>query len=156
MLIVGGMTSVSGAVVGAIAVTVMIELLRTAEDRLNADYFGEPTVFGLTDIGLSLAILAILFWRREGLFGFWEVDELVGRWRSRFARRETGPAHAVDAPRISPEGSLAVDDVVKTFGGLRAVDGASLSLNPGEIVGLIGPNARARRHFWERFPAPWN
>ncbi|MEM7122305.1 MAG: branched-chain amino acid ABC transporter ATP-binding protein/permease [Pseudomonadota bacterium] len=144
MLIVGGMTSVSGAVIGAIAVTVMIELLRSAEDRLNADYFGEPTVFGLTDIGLSLAILAILFWRREGLFGFWEVDELVGRWR----RRSTSSEAALSAPpataKIAPDGSLAVEKVVKAFGGLRAVDGASLVLRPGEILGLIGPNGSGK------------
>jgi branched-chain amino acid transport system ATP-binding protein len=40
--------------------------------------------------------------------------------------------------------SLSVDGVVRTFGGLRAVDGASLVVEPGSITGLIGPNGAGK------------
>ena len=39
---------------------------------------------------------------------------------------------------------LDVKDVVKDFGGLRAVNHASLGLKQGEIRGLIGPNASGK------------
>ncbi|WP_319576861.1 ABC transporter ATP-binding protein [uncultured Desulfobacter sp.] len=39
---------------------------------------------------------------------------------------------------------LRMDKVAKSFGGLRAVDGASFDINPGEIVGLIGPNGAGK------------
>jgi len=39
---------------------------------------------------------------------------------------------------------LDVKDVVKDFGGLRAVNHASLGLEQGEIRGLIGPNASGK------------
>lgn len=39
---------------------------------------------------------------------------------------------------------LDVEDVVKAFGGLRAVNHASLHLKKGEIRGLIGPNASGK------------
>jgi branched-chain amino acid transport system ATP-binding protein len=39
---------------------------------------------------------------------------------------------------------LDIQDVVKDFGGLRAVNHASLGLKQGEIRGLIGPNASGK------------
>ncbi len=39
---------------------------------------------------------------------------------------------------------LSLQDVRKTFGGLAAVDGASLSVGSGEVHGLIGPNGAGK------------
>jgi branched-chain amino acid transport system ATP-binding protein len=39
---------------------------------------------------------------------------------------------------------LEIKDVHKSFGGLKAVDGCSLSVEKGSITGLIGPNGAGK------------
>ena len=39
---------------------------------------------------------------------------------------------------------LIIDRVSKSFGGLKALDNASFSINAGELIGLIGPNGSGK------------
>jgi branched-chain amino acid transport system permease protein len=84
MIVVGGMASVSGAVIGASTVTLANELLRRIEDG-GADVgpLHIPGVQGLTPIALALLILIVLRVRRDGLVGLFEVDDVLARPRGR-------------------------------------------------------------------------
>src|SRR5262245_48210839 len=83
MLIVGGMTTVSGAFFGAVAVTLTIEILRRVEAGVDLFGWQTPEVFGLTEAGLCLMILLVMYKRPAGLFGRLELGEA---WlRRRFA-----------------------------------------------------------------------
>ncbi len=44
----------------------------------------------------------------------------------------------------APAPILAVEEVTKAFGGIRAVDECSLTVQPGRITGLIGPNGAGK------------
>jgi branched-chain amino acid transport system ATP-binding protein len=46
---------------------------------------------------------------------------------------------SLDAPPL-----LAVDGLVKRFGGFRALDGLNFDLRSGEILGLVGPNGSGK------------
>ena len=45
---------------------------------------------------------------------------------------------------VGAEPILEITDLMKRFGGIRAVDDASFTLNKGEILGLIGPNGAGK------------
>ena len=43
-----------------------------------------------------------------------------------------------------PEPFLAVENLARTFGGVKAVDGLSIELLAGQVVGLIGANGAGK------------
>ena len=55
---------------------------------------------------------------------------------------------APDAGVAKPDPILVVDGVVKSFGGLRAVDVEHLEVQRGVITGLIGPNGAGKTTFF--------
>lgn len=83
MLVVGGQTTVTGAVIGTILVAAMLEVARRIEILLNGLQLGSFTIsnlFGLQEITLGLLIFVVMIWRRNGLFAFVELDERIKGW----------------------------------------------------------------------------
>jgi branched-chain amino acid transport system permease protein len=82
MLIVGGQQTVTGAVLGATAVTLLIEVTRRLEEGFSLGPLEVGSVFGLTQFALGVALLLSLYVRPEGLFGRSELDASIFRpWR---------------------------------------------------------------------------
>jgi branched-chain amino acid transport system permease protein len=67
MLVVGGRTSLSGAVVGTIAISALTELLRHAERGFDIGIANVPGRIGMTEAGLAVALLVVLIWRPAGV-----------------------------------------------------------------------------------------
>jgi branched-chain amino acid transport system permease protein len=73
MLVIGGASTVSGAVFGSFLVTFAFEGLRSVEAGLNRAQLFTEQVVGLTEIVLALAMIGILVLRPGGLFAIAEI-----------------------------------------------------------------------------------
>ena len=69
MLVIGGMTSLAGAVSGTIVISALSELLRRVESGFDLGPFELAAKPGLRDVGLALLMLVILIFRPGGLTG---------------------------------------------------------------------------------------
>jgi len=137
MVVIGGMRSMLGPALGALFFILFREL------------FSVWTPNWLLWFGLIF--VAFVMYSPDGLVGIWST--FVRRWRP--APEE---AAAMSKRRIydglalpdfltpeSPEGTvLEVRGISKHFGGIRAVSGANLQIEAGQIHALIGPNGAGK------------
>jgi ABC-type branched-subunit amino acid transport system ATPase component/ABC-type branched-subunit amino acid transport system permease subunit len=148
MLILGGTANILGSLVGAAVLTVLPELLRFLDVGSGHSEQVRLIVFG------ALLILILRF-RPEGL--------LPEYWRPAWLRRRQERAVADDlaelrqGPLVLPPEVLGttaktgrpaimmeVEDAVRSFGGIRALNGFSTTLETGRITALIGPNGAGK------------
>ncbi|MEM9222599.1 MAG: branched-chain amino acid ABC transporter ATP-binding protein/permease [Pseudomonadota bacterium] len=142
MLIVGGMVTVSGAVAGAIAITLAQDAVRQVEGGFFLGPVEVPAIFGLTTVVVAVLILLVLWRRPEGIVG---VRELGSKWSPR--RSDAAPSGATHERDLTlpPGGAqLRISNLAKTFGGVRAVVDSSFDAPPGTVTGLIGPNGAGK------------
>jgi branched-chain amino acid transport system permease protein len=79
MLVVGGIGSLSGAVVGVVAVTFVIEFLRTLEHGFSLGGVTLLLPSGSQEIGLGVVMALILILRPAGLIGGREIAAASGQ-----------------------------------------------------------------------------
>jgi len=148
MLVVGGARGVFGAVLGAIAVAAVNELLHSVEN--GASLFGVVSIgeaTGLSAIGLGLILLATMIAMPNGLSRGSEAGELSWFGRSRssaLAADENGAVASAQATTPAANDGLRVEGISLAFSGLQVLKDVDLALDPGEALGLIGPNGAGK------------
>ena len=80
MVVVGGGTTVSGVVIGAILVTAVLQVLGNMEAGSHLGPLRIPALLGLPTLGLSVVLVLTVYFKREGLFGRQELELAVGGW----------------------------------------------------------------------------
>lgn len=83
MLVIGGLSSVTGAVAGAAIVTLVSELLRNLETGLVIGALRIPELPGLVQLAVAVLIMVVLIVRPAGLFGQQEIRIKLPGWKVR-------------------------------------------------------------------------
>ena len=74
MLAVGGMGSVSGSIIGTVAITVLSEVLRNAERGISLGFVKIPPVYGASQILMAILFVLVIVFRPSGLLGNREIN----------------------------------------------------------------------------------
>ncbi len=135
IIVVGGLGSVTGSIIGSFLVTTMLEWLRFVENPITIFNFNIPGIPGMRMVIFSLLLIMVIIFRREGIMGMREFS-----WDIFFPK----PKAKSKAPREKSETVLEVQDVKLKFGGLSAIDNLSFNIKRGQIMGLIGPNGAGK------------
>ena len=147
MLIIGGQRSLTGAVVGTIVVSALLEFLRALESGLTIAGTTIQMRQGLRELVIALLMLVILIIRNAGITGGREIPWPFGRGRRLQARATAAPG--ASPPALDKAGgdmalTIAARDISVRFGGLPAISGVSFVMRRDEVFGLIGPNGAGK------------
>lgn len=76
-VVAGGLGSLTGSLLGATVITILLEWLRAIEEPINLGFIELPGIPGMRMVVFSLVLLGIILYRREGIMGTRELT-----WKS--------------------------------------------------------------------------
>ena len=158
MSVLGGVRHWAGPAVGALAITCLLYFFTAGIDP----------VAGRAAVGLILVV--VILFMPQGILGFLlkrrkpasrsasqSASQSAGAPVARVARvakpavksvvQPPAPAGPGREPDRKGTPLLEVRNLSKSFKGVRALDSVSLSVHPGEILGLLGPNGSGKSTF---------
>ncbi len=140
MVILGGAGNLIGSLLGAAILVILPELLKFIELPTDIADKSRLVLYGLV-------MVLILIFRPQGLLGERKTEARLPKIEE--GGGGAGPAVAVAQPAgaaATPGTGRVVEGkaLAKYFGGIRAIDGLDIRLEPGRITGLIGPNGAGK------------
>jgi branched-chain amino acid transport system permease protein len=132
MSVLGGTRHWAGPAVGAVAITCLMYFFTA----------GNNPIAGKAAVGVIL-VLVILF-MPNGILGYF-LKRTAGKRSVPPAR--TAAVAETPAPASTGKVLLDVRELSKAFRGVQALDGVTLQVFEGEILGLLGPNGSGKSTF---------
>jgi ABC-type branched-subunit amino acid transport system ATPase component/ABC-type branched-subunit amino acid transport system permease subunit len=144
MAVLGGNGSAVGAVVGAVLLTMVPEVLRFLKDSYMMVYAaGIVAVMIFLPGGIASLVRTLPVSQR--LREWWHSGSEAVRQVETATVKPANPQPVAASVDIESNGTLLmVAGVAKHFGGLKAVDGVDMEIRRGEIQALIGPNGSGK------------
>lgn len=140
IIVVGGLGSVTGSLIGSVLVTTMLEWLRFVENPVTIGSINIPGIPGMRMVIFSLLLILVIIFRREGIMGMREFS-----WDWFFPKAKAKKRNDENIKiKSAPDYVLEVKDLSLNFGGLSAIEKFNMNIKDGQIMGLIGPNGAGK------------
>jgi branched-chain amino acid transport system permease protein len=160
MIVLGGMGSVAGVVVGALILQLLQSwFLQDLTQWIHA--LGELTGIAILEkvdlvqsieLIFGIILVVMMLYRRQGL-----IPERAAVTALTYEQQNAMPSRSAVEANLAPlhrrtidpgKPLLEIKGLAKSFGGIKAVNRVDLSVMPGSIVAIIGPNGSGKTTFF--------
>jgi len=160
MIVLGGIGSVAGVVVGALILQLLqswflqdlTQWIHTLGEWTGIAFLERVDLVQSIELIFGIILVVMMLYRRQGLIPERAaVKALTYEQQSAMPSRNSVDARLVPLHRrtIDPgEPLLEITGLAKFFGGIKAVNRVDLSVMPGSIVAIIGPNGSGKTTFF--------
>lgn len=156
MIVLGGMGSVAGVVVGALILQLLqswflqdlTQWIHVLGDLTGIAFLQRIDLVQSIELIFGIILVVMMLYRRQGL-----IPERAPVTALTFEQQNAMPSrHLASAtsgrlhPRTidSDKPLLEIKGLAKSFGGIKAVNHVDLDIMPGSIVAIIGPNGSGK------------
>ncbi|MFI5011376.1 MAG: ATP-binding cassette domain-containing protein [Hyphomicrobiales bacterium] len=160
MIVLGGMGSVAGVVLGALILQLlqswflqdMSQWIHAFGNLTGIEYFQKLDLVQSIELIFGIILVVMMRFRRQGL-----IPERAAVTALTHAQQTATPSRGGIQGGLAPlhrrtidptKPLLEIKGLSKSFGGIRAVRDLDLTVMPGSIVGIIGPNGSGKTTFF--------
>jgi len=159
MIVFGGIGSIAGVVLGALILQLLQSwFLQDLTQWVHAfgaftgvEFFERVDLVQSIELIFGIILVLMMLYRREGLIPAQRAVTALSHAEQTALPSRGGFAGAFAANRKSIDASqplLEIRGLSKSFGGIGAVAGLDLTVMPGRIVAVIGPNGSGKTTFF--------
>jgi len=160
MIVLGGMGSVAGVVVGALILQLLqswflqdlTQWIHALGDLTGIDFLQKLDLVQSIELIFGIILVVMMLYRRQGL-----IPERAAVTALSYEQQNAMPSRSSLDARLAPlhrqtidpdKPLLEIKGLAKSFGGIKAVNRIDLSVMPGSIVAIIGPNGSGKTTFF--------
>jgi branched-chain amino acid transport system permease protein len=159
MIVFGGIGSIAGVVLGALILQLLqswflqdlTQWVHAFGKLIDSAFLQEVDLVQSIELIFGVTLVLMMLYRREGLIPAHRAVTALSHAEQTAVPSRGGLLGAFAATRREVDQTkplLAITGLSKTFGGIRAVDRLDLTVMPGSVVAVIGPNGSGKTTFF--------
>ena len=160
MIVLGGVGSVAGVVVGALSLQLLqswllqdlTQWIQALGDLTGIVFLQKLDLVQSIELIFGIILVVMMLYRRQGL-----IPERAAVAALSYEQQNAMPSRSSIEAALAPlhrrtidpnKPLLAIKGLAKSFGGIKAVNRIDLDVMPGSIVAIIGPNGSGKTTFF--------